>query len=118
MKLRKIGVILFACVLVASASQSIVSHAANVEDINVENSNDPSTASITAQFVCTGDNVRLRTGPGTNYSIIMEMFRGNSGLVHKYSGNWAYVTVTNYQGNTTGPKTGWVSVDYIELREP
>ncbi|MBO1265953.1 SH3 domain-containing protein [Proteiniclasticum sp. SCR006] len=50
-------------------------------------------------------NLNLRSGPGTNYGIILTIPKGTKLTIEKIDGNWAQVT---YSG-----RTGYVSIDYL-----
>ncbi len=51
-------------------------------------------------------NLNLRSGPGTNFGIILTIPQGTKLTIEKMDGNWAQVTY--------GGRTGYVSVDYLK----
>lgn len=59
---------------------------------------------LSGTVTITGNGVRIRTGPGTNYSIISSVNSGTTLTVSGKEGNWYKVT---YNG-----QTGYVSADY------
>ncbi|MBD1842398.1 SH3 domain-containing protein [Cyanobacteria bacterium FACHB-63] len=54
----------------------------------------------------TGNNVNIRSGPGTNYSVITVWNKGVQGNRIKQDGAWSYVV--------TGRVEGWISNAYIK----
>ncbi len=74
--------------------------------LNSDNSNNNSDSNLGTGIV-TGSGVRLRTGPGTSYSIITNLNYGNTVTVTGTSGNWYSV---DYNGTS-----GYMSMDYIRL---
>lgn len=65
-----------------------------------------STTSSTTKKITT-TNVNLRSGAGTNYSIIKSITSNTIVEVHSTSGNWDKVTV--------GDKTGYIHNDYLKV---
>ncbi|MBQ9164221.1 MAG: hypothetical protein IJ163_05540 [Bacteroidaceae bacterium] len=72
-------------------------------------------------FVCTGNNVNVRKGPGKNYGFVCEldndiktkvqMFKGSVAVnLGKRRNGFCYV---RYIYNTVGEFTGWVSAQYL-----
>ncbi|WP_318508258.1 SH3 domain-containing protein [Bacillus sp. T3] len=57
----------------------------------------------------TGDNVRVRSGPGTKYKVLDSVNLGQTGEVKELNGDWVKIT---YSGNT-----GWVSSNFVELSQ-
>lgn len=58
--------------------------------------------------IITGNDVRLRSGPGTSYRIIGMLYKGNGiGLIAR-SGIW-------FRVKTSGGTVGWVSQDFIKI---
>lgn len=57
----------------------------------------------------TGDDVRVRSGPGTKYKILDSVDAGHNGEIKELSGDWVKIT---YSGNT-----GWVSSKYVKLTQ-
>lgn len=54
-----------------------------------------------------GDGVRLRSGPGTNYSIKASLTRGQTVFVRESRGEWRYVQVH-------GGNDGWIHADLLK----
>ena len=55
-----------------------------------------------AQYVSiTGDNINVRSGPGTNYQVVMELFKGFPLKVIATQGDW--LKVSDFESDT-----GWV----------
>ena len=75
------------------------------------NKEEPETPAPTSKYVqyirCTGDNVNIRTGAGTNYSVIGSAEKGTMYAVIGKSGNW-YKT---YYKN----KTAYVYAEYASV---
>ena len=57
----------------------------------------------------TTDVLNVRSGAGTNYSIIGKVYKGNSLEVLGSSNGWYNIKLSN-------GKTGWVSGDYVSIR--
>ena len=72
-------------------------------------------------YVCTGDNVNVRKGPGTNYPVLMSegaKLQLNKGEVVAYKGKkrngFCYVHVTKIAfGSAFFDYPGWVSAKYL-----
>ena len=54
-----------------------------------------------------GDNINVRTGPGTNYQVSMELFRGYPLKVLASQGDW--LKITDYENDG-----GWIHSSLIE----
>ncbi|MBQ8094027.1 MAG: SH3 domain-containing protein [Clostridia bacterium] len=87
---RKIGVLLLAAVLMIAVC---------------------SVASATLYYV-TGNNVRVRSGPGTDYDILSHLNRGDKIDVISTSGGWALMTLWS------GSDNGYISTKYISRNKP
>ncbi|MHA6690007.1 SH3 domain-containing protein [Devosia sp. A449] len=68
-----------------------------------------SAAAFAAPAVATG-NVNVRSGPGTHYSAIDTLRRGERVDVQQCRGSWCYVV-------KSGPD-GWVSANYLDRGRP
>ncbi len=117
MKFRKI--LLSLSMLAIVSIPTIPVHAASTVDISTpvieQESEQNTTRGAICTFYCTGNNVNVRKGPGTKYGVITQINKGQFGELYEYSSDykWAYVWFNN--GEST---TGWVSVAYLDLREP
>lgn len=58
---------------------------------------------LTKKYKVTGDDVRIRTGPGTSYAVVDHLYKGdiinvksidNGWAKFKYNGQWRYVSAT------------------------
>lgn len=56
-----------------------------------------------------GDQVRVRSGPGTKYKILDSVDIGQSGVISELSSDWVKIT---YDG-----QAGWVSSQYVEMKK-
>lgn len=56
----------------------------------------------------TVSTLNVRSGPGTNYSIISKLSKGQSVQALEKKGSWVKVTIS-------GSKTGWVSGSYVKF---
>ena len=64
--------------------------------------------SLAAEYVSVKkDGVNIRSGPGTNSAVVMEVFRGFPLKVVEKKGNWLYVS--DYENDK-----GWISKDMTE----
>lgn len=70
-----------------------------------------SVASATLYYV-TGNNVRVRSGPGTDYDILSHLNRGAKIDVLSMSGGWARMTLWS------GSDEGYISTRYISRNKP
>lgn len=69
------------------------------------------TASVSFSGTVTADpSLRLRSGAGTNYSVLANIPYGTVLTITQTNGNWGKTT---YNG-----KSGWVSLDYIQISKP
>lgn len=77
------------------------------------------SANAQSSFVCTGNNVNLRTGPGRNYQVVIEdygnkvqLFKGDviTNLGQKKNG-FCKVSVYVYR---SGDYVGWVPAQYLK----
>lgn len=68
-------------------------------------------ASATIYYV-TGDNVRVRTGPGSDYDVIAHLSRGTKLEVESISGGWAYMHLAS------GSDDAYISSKYISRTKP
>ncbi len=66
-----------------------------------------STAVAQRKAFINGDGVRLRSGPGTNYSIKSKLTRGQTVFVNEKRGEWLSLQVH-------GGNSGWVHADLIK----
>ena len=74
-----------------------------------EGNNDTSTGSSNSvsytRYVATQSlNLNVRSGAGTNYSIVGKLSKGTAVTVTQINGSWSYIT---------SPVTGWVSNSYL-----
>ena len=61
-----------------------------------------------AQYVSiTGDNINIRSGPGTNYQVTMELFKGYPLKVVATQGDW--LKISDFENDT-----GWVHSSLVE----
>lgn len=61
-----------------------------------------------AQYVSiTGDNINVRSGPGTNYQVVMELFSGYPLKVIATQGDW--LKISDFESDT-----GWVHSSLVE----
>lgn len=61
-----------------------------------------------AQYVSiTGDNINVRSGPGTNYQVAMELFNGYPLKVIATQGDW--LKISDFENDT-----GWVHSSLVE----
>ena len=69
-----------------------------------------------ATFVCTGDYVNIRSGPGTSYSSRGYLMKGNTGYVQRWSADkkWAVVCPVA----PPNKPSGWVYYQYLSLGQP
>lgn len=67
------------------------------------------TESVSGTGTITGSSVRMRSGAGTNYSILATFAKGTQVQVTGKTGNWYAI---KYDG-----KSGYVSADYLKLIE-
>ncbi|MBQ7160209.1 MAG: InlB B-repeat-containing protein [Clostridia bacterium] len=56
-------------------------------------------------YVVTASSLNMRSGPGTDYSIVGVLSNGDAIVVTQTSGKWAYTTY--------GTKSGWCSMNYL-----
>lgn len=63
-------------------------------------------------YYVTDNNVRVRTGPGTDYDVLANLAKGTKLDVISISGGWAYVTLYS------GSDPGYVSSKYISKNKP
>ncbi|MGN1015354.1 MAG: SH3 domain-containing protein, partial [Butyricicoccus sp.] len=63
------------------------------------------TTPAMAASVTATENVRVRSGAGTSYSVISMLYKGDSATKLSSSGGWVKVKV--------GSKTGYVSADFV-----
>jgi uncharacterized protein YgiM (DUF1202 family) len=70
-----------------------------------------SVASATLYYV-TGNSVRVRSGPGTDYAILSHLNRGAKIDVESISGGWARMTLWS------GSDIGYISSKYISRNKP
>ena len=70
-----------------------------------------SVASATLYYV-TGNSVRVRSGPGTDYTIMAHLNRGAKIDVLSTSGGWARMTLWS------GSDEGYISTRYISRNKP
>lgn len=68
----------------------------------------PGTSTSSQTVRITGDSVRFRSGPGTNYEILGSLSKGDTATYLSTEGNWYKIR----RGNTTG----YVSSDYATLQ--
>ena len=68
----------------------------------------------------TGDDVRIRTGPGTDYGVITTLNKGDTVAISGMCGNWYRVTYTRlsfyselYGGTVSYVDVGFMSADYV-----
>lgn len=87
---RKIGVLILATVLMIAVC---------------------AVASASLYYV-TGNGVRVRSGPGTDYAILSHLNRGAKINVESISGGWARMTLWS------GSDTGYISTRYISRNKP
>ena len=64
----------------------------------------PSSALEGGYFVVIGDNVNIRSGPGTQYSSIRKATYGEEFISYTIQGNWVKVSTT---------QNAWISADYV-----
>jgi len=62
------------------------------------------TASVTTKYP--GSAVNLRTGPGSGYLVVTQLYRGNALTITGKSGNW-------YQVTTSNGYVGYIYKDYV-----
>lgn len=71
----------------------------------------PTTRDLSFSGTVTADpSLRLRSGAGTSYAVLANIPYGTVLTITQTNGNWGKTT---YNG-----KTGWVSLDYIEVYKP
>lgn len=68
-----------------------------------------STTSVSGTGTVTGSSVRMRSGAGTNYSILATFAKGTTVQVTGKTGNWYAI---KYDG-----KAGYISADYLKVTE-
>jgi len=80
---------------------------AQEDDNSNQNQNTGTTTPVSGQTGTITTTLRIRSGPGTNYSIVGYL----------YSGNKVTITEQKTVGSTTWGKTekGWVSMNYVKL---
>ncbi len=62
----------------------------------------PSSALEQGYIVVIGDNVNVRTGPGTQYSVSRKVTYGDEFIITEIRGNWVKITSGE-----------WISADYV-----
>ena len=75
-------------------------HSGNVE----ENTSTVTTSTYTRYVNTNSLNLNVRSGAGTNYSIVGSLAKGTQVTVAETNGNWSRIT---------GPIPGWVSSEYL-----
>ena len=69
------------------------------------------TSSYAANFLSvTTDNANVRTGPGTNYPVAMELFQGYPLKVLKKQGDW--YQISDYENDT-----GWIHDSIVKGKD-
>ena len=63
----------------------------------------PSSALEQSYIVVIGDNVNIRKGPGTQYSVSRKATYGDEFFIFEFSGNWVRINENNE----------WISADYV-----
>ncbi|WTX00887.1 SH3 domain-containing protein (plasmid) [Streptomycetaceae bacterium NBC_01309] len=96
------GSLALACVLTSPALAAPSHHGAA-----------PAARPLSAQYLCfyevTGDNVRIRTGPGTNYTAFGQMHRGDKFQSGTLSNGWAHGYSSRHA------RSGWISMTYLRI---
>ena len=67
---------------------------------------DQFTEDCAGTYIVTGSSLNMRSGPGTNYSIVMTIKGGESVTVTSSNGEWAAVNYGSYEG--------YCSMNYLE----
>ncbi|MBO5537205.1 MAG: SH3 domain-containing protein [Clostridia bacterium] len=70
------------------------------------------TAASATLYYVTGNRVRVRSGPGTDYDIVSHLDRGDKIDVISTSGGWARMTLYS------GSDEGYISTKYISRNKP
>ena len=70
-------------------------------------------ASATTTYYVTANNVRVRSGPGTDYEILYHVSRGDKLYVDKTSHGWAVMKLTGKYS-----QDGYVSTKYLSRTKP
>jgi LCP family protein required for cell wall assembly len=78
-----------------NSAASDTNNTTNLATSTVTNSTTPSTAVAPVQMVVTGGGANIRSGPGTNNSIVGSLLQGNSVTVIGKSGQWDEVQLGN-----------------------
>ncbi len=70
----------------------------------------PNSTQSTAKAYVNGNNVRLRSGPGTNHHIIATLNEGQTVYVHDSRGDWKKV-------NVHGGRSGWIAARLLTYED-
>lgn len=84
-KSRCFIVFLMACVLVSSSVFALPTLAAEASDVTVSDI----ARTVPGYYGVTADVLNIRSGPGTNYSIVGQLYYGDAILVTSISNGWA-----------------------------
>lgn len=71
---------------------------------NTNTSSSTTMVNYTRYVATESANLNVRSGAGTNYSVITSLAKGTAVTVSKTSGNWSYII---------SPVSGWVSTQYL-----
>lgn len=72
---------------------------------NAEASSESTMRKVPGYYICTGSDVNIRTGPGTNYTIVGTLNYGTKVYVYSISNGWAKIAVGGFYR--------YVSSDYL-----
>lgn len=67
----------------------------------------PSTSNTSTTLTITGNTLRVRTGPGTNYEVVTSLAKGDKVTKLGVEGEW-------YRIQTSDGKTGYISSQYAQ----
>lgn len=67
----------------------------------------PSTSNTSTTLTVTGNTLRVRTGPGTNYEVVASLSKGEKVTKLGVEGDW-------YRVQTSDGKTGYISSQYAQ----
>ncbi len=80
---------------------------ADIAEPDPEQAATPALPDEPQEITITAEALRVRSGPGTNYSIIASVHEGQSFTVLEQSGSWYKIQVNN--------QDGWVYGDFVDI---
>jgi hypothetical protein len=102
-----------------SAGRTVDDIASELEDFSLDDDSEPSTPKASPSRksdrsstpgTITGDEVRIRKGPGKKFEVLGHLNKGDKVVVHRARGEWRLIT-------TSSGEKGWVHEDFVEVRK-